>query len=173
MSAQVKIKAKCPLCEAVYKVPRQSLGHRARCVKCKAVFRVKEIPTYQARYHHPPTEDDILSWLTEDLERDDMPVRPRVISERESGSLPKARPAAEPIASPVESSLRNIKPAITEKPSASKEVAESDDNPPEDVARIRPEPASEADRPPRSPSVANRTSQEESLPPILKLRNVG
>ena len=110
MSAQTKIKTRCPVCKAAYAVPNNSVGHRARCPKCDSVFRVlvpgvqpaeaepqpppevtshrpgqvaaPRTPEAAARRHRPPGEhgasdDDIVAWLMEGSERDDLPEQPR------------------------------------------------------------------------------------------------
>ena len=110
MSAQMKIKTRCPVCKAAYAVPNNSVGHRARCPKCDSVFRVV-VPGVQqpgAQPHlapddmaqsaseaaaartpeitnHRPRErgargasdDDIVAWLMEGSDRDDLPEQPR------------------------------------------------------------------------------------------------
>lgn len=110
MSAQSKIKTRCPVCKAAYAVPNHTVGHRARCPKCDSVFRVlvpgvqpakpESPPAPEATAHHPaergerhpsdtaerrprdrsgraPSDDDIVSWLMEGAERDDVPEQPR------------------------------------------------------------------------------------------------
>jgi len=90
MSGQVKIKTRCPVCHAKYRVPSRSMGHRARCSKCSTTFRVTELKdTLQ------PTEEDILKWLNEGMDSEDVPARPRVVSGGDShvGPTPVGRPA--------------------------------------------------------------------------------
>lgn len=79
MSAAVNIKTQCPTCWAKYKVNARAFGRRARCPKCQSAFRVGE-------KIRPPTEDDILRWLYEGMEEDDLPVRPRMKAEMPSVS---------------------------------------------------------------------------------------
>lgn len=106
MPAQMKIKTRCPVCKAAYHVPGSSVGHRARCPKCDSVFRVL-VPGLQSspqeprqqpnpaphpspepslqRPHspkenngrHAPTDDDIVAWLMEGENEDDLPPQPR------------------------------------------------------------------------------------------------
>jgi hypothetical protein len=61
----LKVKTSCPVCQATYKVPAESVGHKARCSQCQAKFRVTAPP---AERKGPPTEDDILDWLNEGME---------------------------------------------------------------------------------------------------------
>ena len=110
MSAQLKIKTRCPVCKAAYAVPNHTVGHRARCPKCDSVFRVLvpgvqpvkpgSPPAPEATAHRPderaerhpsdvaerrhrdkngraPSDDDIVNWLMEGSERDDVPEQPR------------------------------------------------------------------------------------------------
>lgn len=71
MSTQGKVSTHCPVCNTAYQVPDRSVGHRAHCPKCDSTFRVA------VQAIHRPTEDDILRWLTEGDERDDLPREPR------------------------------------------------------------------------------------------------
>jgi predicted Zn finger-like uncharacterized protein len=110
MSAQLKIKTRCPVCKAAYAVPNHTVGHRARCPKCDSVFRVLVPGVQPAKPESPsapevtaqrpderterhlsdmanrrprdkngraPSDDDIVSWLMEGSERDDVPEQPR------------------------------------------------------------------------------------------------
>jgi hypothetical protein len=117
MSAQEKVKIRCPACHGAYHVPQTLVGHRARCPKCKTVFRVSAAsasrpdgspapvppsssetpprrksapPPYPSDNHrsrpsrgsgdrasHRVTEDDILRWLSESDDDDDLPPEPR------------------------------------------------------------------------------------------------
>lgn len=80
MSADEKIRTRCPVCRTPYQVPNRSLGHRARCPKCDSVFRVVVQGLGKpGTGAHPkkPTEDDILGWLMEGDETDDLPPEPR------------------------------------------------------------------------------------------------
>ena len=67
MSAEAIIKTRCPICSAKYRVPSTAVGHRARCVQCKATFRVSQVKSSRLC---PPTEDDILAWLSEGRDDD-------------------------------------------------------------------------------------------------------
>lgn len=60
------IQCVCPKCKANYRVPPSALGHRARCTACASVFQIVE------RLRLPPSEDDILRWLREAEEHDDL-----------------------------------------------------------------------------------------------------
>ena len=53
MATKERIKTRCPICRSKYMVPTTLVGHRARCAKCKATFRVAE-------HNHHPTEDAIV-----------------------------------------------------------------------------------------------------------------
>ena len=84
-----KIWTRCTACRSKYLVIFTAIGHHARCKKCGTSFRVEE--------HNPhPTEDDILRWLNEATEENDVPARPRVITgtQRRVGSLPVTGQAA-------------------------------------------------------------------------------
>ena len=97
-----KVKTRCPLCAAQYDVRTSAVGHRARCAKCNAVFRVAPLQSTQANETGPPnhthqatindrpqneppkrfpTEEDVLRWLNEADNEDEVAVRPRIISD--------------------------------------------------------------------------------------------
>lgn len=42
MAAEPSIRTRCPACGAKYAVPAATVGHRARCIRCKGVFRVTD-----------------------------------------------------------------------------------------------------------------------------------
>lgn len=67
------------MCEANYGVSAGAVGHRAHCSKCDSVFRVTELIPANHKNPYLPTEEDILRWLSEDRDRDDLPVRPRIV----------------------------------------------------------------------------------------------
>ena len=67
------------MCEAKYCVPVDAVGHRAHCSKCDSVFRVAQLPASNHKNPFSPTEDDIIRWLSEGRDKDDLPVRPRII----------------------------------------------------------------------------------------------
>lgn len=72
MASQADILIHCPHCQARYRLPVSSAGHRARCARCRQTFRIEaQPPRFQ-----PPTEDDILRWLCEGTEDYDFPRRP-------------------------------------------------------------------------------------------------
>ena len=73
MATKERIKTRCPLCRSKYMVPTTLVGHRARCAKCKATFRVAE-------HNGHPTEDDIVRWLNEGMDEYELANRPRIIS---------------------------------------------------------------------------------------------
>ena len=77
-----KIETRCPACDARYRVPASSIGHRARCARCGTSFRVAQIASQRrpVDLRHPPTEDDILSWLNEGSDEEFLAPRPRIIS---------------------------------------------------------------------------------------------
>jgi predicted Zn finger-like uncharacterized protein len=80
MSANEKIKTRCPVCRSAYRVPDSSVGHRARCPKCDSVFRVSlQVVNKPAEpsQPHKPTEEEILGWLTAGDEPDDVPPEPK------------------------------------------------------------------------------------------------
>lgn len=110
MSAQTKIKTRCPVCKAAYAVPHNSVGHRARCPKCDSVFRVvipgvqqpakdsartpdavkprmpeaaarrpAEVEARRSRSRNGDgaSDEDIVAWLMEGSERDDVIEQPR------------------------------------------------------------------------------------------------
>ncbi|UCD30314.1 MAG: hypothetical protein JSV03_07560 [Planctomycetota bacterium] len=81
MSANNKIKTRCPVCNAKYRVPVSVAGHRAHCGKCDTTFRVAKLDPPKPESSYIPTEDDILKWLNEDRDEYDMPVRPRIIDD--------------------------------------------------------------------------------------------
>jgi predicted Zn finger-like uncharacterized protein len=68
MATDTKIKTRCPNCSASYKVPAKAAGRQVKCIRCQTSFRVRELSTSK---YYPPTEDDILRWLNEALERDE------------------------------------------------------------------------------------------------------
>jgi len=79
MSASHTIKTRCPVCQVKYRLPADRLGHRARCRKCRTVFRVAELIPPGSNKPHIPTEAEILAWLNEDVDQEDIAVRPRII----------------------------------------------------------------------------------------------
>ena len=86
MSAhEQKIDTRCPSCRTKYRLPAAGVGRRVRCVKCQAVFRIPE-PRLR-----PPTEEDILAWLNEGMDRDD---RWTTVRAAEETSRPSTQPAA-------------------------------------------------------------------------------
>jgi hypothetical protein len=68
-----KIWTRCPACRCKYLVAVEAVGHHARCRKCQTRFRVEE-------YNPHPTEEDILRWLNEGAEEEEVSPRPRIIS---------------------------------------------------------------------------------------------
>ncbi len=90
MAAEVKIKTRCTHCRTKYLVPSEALGQAARCARCGRSFRVAH---YQPQAS-PPTEDDILRWLSEGMEEygfasqsrymDQMPITQSAIREEAS-----------------------------------------------------------------------------------------
>ena len=78
-SANGKIKTRCPVCEAKYRVPVSAVGHKAHCTKCETVFRVTELVPDNHKNPYLPTEEDIIRWLSEGGDQDDIPVRPRLV----------------------------------------------------------------------------------------------
>ncbi len=80
-----KIETRCPVCQARYRVPAASAGHRARCVKCRTTFRVPQIQSAQPPVDRPraPSEEDILRWLNEGSDEEIVAPRPRIISDKE------------------------------------------------------------------------------------------
>lgn len=67
MTAEANVKTRCPICSAKYRVPVTAVGHRAQCGQCKATFRVGKVESSRRR---PPTEEDILAWLSEGRDDD-------------------------------------------------------------------------------------------------------
>jgi predicted Zn finger-like uncharacterized protein len=90
-----KIEARCPACDARYRVPSSGVGHRARCSKCHTTFRVA-VPDRRSHtpgQHRPPTEDDILAWLNEGVDEEFIAPRPRVFGEPPAESDPHVEAA--------------------------------------------------------------------------------
>ena len=75
MLSSAKIKTRCPVCHASYRVPPGSIGQKARCGKCNSSFRVAEVK----KKTPAPTEGDILDWLNEGVDEEYLAKRPRVI----------------------------------------------------------------------------------------------
>ena len=61
-----RITCVCPQCRRSYRVLAKTTGRRARCGVCGMTFRVVE------RIPPPPTEDDILNWLSEEEDHDEV-----------------------------------------------------------------------------------------------------
>jgi hypothetical protein len=137
MSAQMKVKARCPVCHTAYQLPGSLVGHRARCPKCDSVFRVLVPGASQATEKPPqtpgsesvrpaesatqtpregapprsddaklrlhrqrgpghPTDDDIVNWLMEGSDADDLPSGPRRWESPPAQPVPPAEQAAPP-----------------------------------------------------------------------------
>jgi predicted Zn finger-like uncharacterized protein len=101
VAANNDLKVRCPSCGSKYKVPASAVGRKLRCAKCQSAFRVSDpradshrspSPSSKPRnpapaparpaapqsasrdLKSPPTDEDILRWLSEadddaDLER--------------------------------------------------------------------------------------------------------
>ncbi len=89
MAANDELKVRCPSCGSKYKVPANAVGQKLRCSKCQTAFRVTDPradshrspspgapsspprptpepgPGREADLKRPPTEEDILRWLSE------------------------------------------------------------------------------------------------------------
>jgi hypothetical protein len=73
-----RITCVCPQCRRSYRVLAKTTGRRARCGVCGMTFRVvTKIPP-------PPTEDDILNWLSEEEDQDEVTAEG---SQNASGAL--------------------------------------------------------------------------------------
>lgn len=106
MSPAASLKTRCPVCNKKYHLPASSAGHRARCSECQTVFRVprpEEIVSPHdtpiasilppdtpapavngagSRGLHPPTEDDIVGWLSQATEAEETSTpAPRIVRE--------------------------------------------------------------------------------------------
>lgn len=104
MSSAASLKTRCPVCSKKYEVPVSAAGHKARCTDCQTVFRVPSPPVSRldesmppasvttvssvqnrepsnGRHAGPPTEEDIVRWLSEgaETEMDDTTPQPRVV----------------------------------------------------------------------------------------------
>lgn len=105
MAAQGKIKTRCPVCRSAYRVPENSVGHRARCPKCDSVFRVMmpdslkpgsgpaQAGRPEARHpaHRPAaSDDDVMRWLMDGGEMDELPPEPRRWRKTEAPNTAKA-----------------------------------------------------------------------------------
>jgi hypothetical protein len=136
MSLQKSVNTQCPVCKHAYRVKPKVVGHRARCSKCDAVFRV-------AAGFNPPTEEDILRWLSEADNRDEV-VRPRVVGRREDNARPRAVERGEDIAHPrlVEQGEDIARPRVV-RPRESP-AQETPPQPPPAEAAPDPRPASDA-----------------------------
>jgi rubredoxin len=60
-----RITCVCPQCRRAYSVLAKVSGRRARCRSCGMIFRVADA------FPPPPSEDDILTWLSEAEEDDE------------------------------------------------------------------------------------------------------
>jgi hypothetical protein len=86
-----RITCVCPQCRMSYHVLADATGRRARCGECGMTFRVVEkIPP-------PPTEDDILNWLNEEEDQDEVTAEASqdaagTLRARFSGELKHHRP---------------------------------------------------------------------------------
>lgn len=125
MAANDELKVRCPSCGTKYKLPASAVGRKVRCAKCHAAFRMTdprgdshrmpsphnkptsapptaaspqktEVPGSPKR---PPTEDDILRWLSEaddDAGRErrvEMNVDPDAAT---NGGSPEVPPSTQP-----------------------------------------------------------------------------
>jgi len=88
-----RITCVCPQCRRSYRVSAKTMGHRARCGECGMTFRVVEtaLPS--------PTEDDILNWLSEEGDQDDVAAEgsrdaPGALTARFGGESRDCRPLA-------------------------------------------------------------------------------
>lgn len=120
MAANEEFKVRCPSCGAKYKFPAEAVGRKARCAKCQATFRIvdprgdshrmpppesksKSQPqsdragsqrkTATSRPGGPPTEDDILRWLSEADDEADAERRTEMSA---SNPAPSDLPASPP-----------------------------------------------------------------------------
>lgn len=115
MAARDEIKVRCPACGAKYRVPAKAVGQKARCVRCKSPFRVvdplpdsnrapaaektraqRPEPARDSKtLRHPPTEDDIVRWLSEGADEDERPAtRPQLRRPQEPAARGDTEPAS-------------------------------------------------------------------------------
>jgi len=71
----------CPTCKSKYRVPEWSVGHSAHCNKCNTRFTIAEY-IHRSKGYYPHTDDEILSWLNEGIDEDDLAARPRIMSDK-------------------------------------------------------------------------------------------
>lgn len=105
MTMEAKVKTRCPICAAKYRVPRKAVGHRAKCLQCKATFRVGQVESPRLR---PPTEEDILAWLSEGRDDDFFDYEDNPAAHRRS---PQTRPSVDQQVTSVPSQPSHPKPS--------------------------------------------------------------
>lgn len=121
MAANAELRVRCPSCGSKYKLPAGAVGRKVRCVKCATAFRVTDPrgdshrspspspassppprspdPVSEqppaAHGKRPPSEEDILRWLSEADDEADLERRVELSDSTASvaGSIP---PAATP-----------------------------------------------------------------------------
>ena len=116
MSSAANLKTRCPVCNKKYQLPVTAAGQKARCSDCHTVFRVPTPPPADrsfaepvvshrimprpedpvssgrngdhARKPHPPTEEDILRWLSEAEDESEKVPQPRIVQPRIASAPP-------------------------------------------------------------------------------------